>query len=128
VQGGEYDVDQTIVLGADGAFAADQAEAYALSIPAGVRQLDAGLDGTPGGIPAALATLPEPWPRPGSDGGEHHPGERGPPACACRWIVVTVPEVAVCGVVAALAFVAGYFTGRRPPRHSRQTWPPQRRR
>jgi hypothetical protein len=43
--------------------------------------------------------------------------------------VVTVPEVAVCGVLVTLAFVAGYLAGRRrPPKHGRQTWPPRRQR
>jgi hypothetical protein len=55
VRDGEHDVCEALVLTADGSFTADQAEAYALSILRAVRQLDAGLDGTPGGIPAALA-------------------------------------------------------------------------
>jgi hypothetical protein len=42
---------------------ADHAEAYALSILRAVRQLDAGLPDTPGGIPAVLASLDPPaWP------------------------------------------------------------------
>ncbi len=51
------DGTEAIVLTADGSFTADQAEAYALSILRAVRQLDAGLPGTPGGIPAVLHLL-----------------------------------------------------------------------
>jgi hypothetical protein len=65
LRGGEHDVTKAVVLTANGSINEDQAEAYALSILRAVRQLDAGLEGTPGGVPAALAQLPEPWPPPG---------------------------------------------------------------
>ena len=53
----EHDVCKALVLTADGTFTADEAEGFALQILAAVRQLD----GTPGGLPAVLAALPEPW-------------------------------------------------------------------
>ena len=59
---GRLDVEQVVYLNTDGTFDADQAEAYALSILRAVRQIDAGLDGTPGGIPAVLDALGKPWP------------------------------------------------------------------
>ena len=48
---GRHDVEQIVFLHTDGTFTARQAEAYGRAILAAVRQLDAGLDGTPGGIP-----------------------------------------------------------------------------
>lgn len=54
-------VDEALGLTAKGTFTADEAEGYALQILAAVQQLDAGLDGTPGGVGAALL----PWPEPG---------------------------------------------------------------
>lgn len=61
---GVLDVDEVIVIGhTDGSFTAEQAEAFGLAILEAVRRLDAGLPGTPGGVPAVLAQLDPPqWP------------------------------------------------------------------
>ena len=75
---GRHEVDEVVYLSADGTLTARQAEAYARAILAAVGAIDAGLDGTPGGIPAVLAQLPEPWPPPGRDRPDHtHDDEQG---------------------------------------------------
>src|SRR5512133_193467 len=51
---GEHEQYQRVVLTADATFTAREAEAFAVSILRAVRRLDAGLPGTPGGIPAVL--------------------------------------------------------------------------
>lgn len=47
---GRHDVCEALVLTADGTFTTDEAEAFALEILRAARRLDAGLDGTPGGL------------------------------------------------------------------------------
>ena len=59
---GRHDVEQVVYLHTDGTFSARQAEAYARAILQAIGAIDAGLEGTPGGIPAVLGALPEPWP------------------------------------------------------------------
>lgn len=54
---GRHVVTEALVLTADGTFTTDEAEAFALEILRACRRLDAGLDGTPGGVPAALLEL-----------------------------------------------------------------------
>ena len=55
---GEHDVTKAVVITSDGSFTARQAEAFARAILAAVRLLDAGLEGTPGGVAAVLGSLP----------------------------------------------------------------------
>lgn len=62
---GEHEQYQRVVLTADATFTAREAEAFAVSILRAARQLDAGLPGTPAGIPAVLRQVSEPWPPPG---------------------------------------------------------------
>ena len=62
---GEHEQYERVVLTADATFATQEAEAFAVSILRAVRQLDAGLPGTPGGPPAVPRQVPEPWPPPG---------------------------------------------------------------
>ena len=72
---GEHEQYQRVVLTADATFTAREAAAFAVSILRAVRQLDAGLPGTPGGIPAVPRQVPEPWPPPGGTGSsEQLPG------------------------------------------------------
>jgi hypothetical protein len=52
---GEHEQYERVVLTADATFTTREAEAFAVSILRAVRQLDAGLPGTPGGIPACCA-------------------------------------------------------------------------
>jgi hypothetical protein len=61
---GEHEQYERVVLTADATFTAREAEAFAVSILRAVRQLDAGLPGTPGGI-RVLRQVPGPWPPPG---------------------------------------------------------------
>ena len=62
---GRHASEDAPILTANGTFTVEEAEAFALAILHAVRQLDAGLPGTPGGIPAVRAALPESWPPPG---------------------------------------------------------------
>jgi hypothetical protein len=61
----EHEQYQRVVLTADATFGTQEAAAFAVSILRAVRQLDAGLPGTPGGPPAVPRQVPEPWPPPG---------------------------------------------------------------
>lgn len=58
--GGAHYVTKAIVMDCNGSFAVDQAEAFGLAVLEAVRLYDAGLDGTPGGVPAVLELLPRP--------------------------------------------------------------------
>ena len=59
---GRHDVEKVVYLHTDGTFTARQAWEYAQAILRAVEQIDDGLDGTPGGVPAVLEMLPAPWP------------------------------------------------------------------